>query len=88
MKVLVTIDDLGMAEDVNRGAEILLSKGVVHCLSIMATGPELPEAVELARNFNVAVSTVLVLIFAGAVAGFFPAWRAASIHTIEALKDE
>ena len=39
-------------------------------------------------NFNVAISTVLVLIFAGAVAGFFPAWRAASIHTIEALRDE
>ena len=39
-------------------------------------------------NFNVAISTVLVLIFAGAVAGFFPAWRAASIHTIDALRDE
>ncbi len=39
-------------------------------------------------NFNVAITTVFVLIFAGAVAGFFPAWRAASIHTIEALRDE
>jgi putative ABC transport system permease protein len=39
-------------------------------------------------NFNVAISTVFVLIFAGAVAGFFPAWRAANIHVIEALKDE
>jgi putative ABC transport system permease protein len=39
-------------------------------------------------NFNVAISTVIVLIFAGAVAGFFPAWRAANIHVIEALKDE
>lgn len=39
-------------------------------------------------NFNVALSTVFVLIFAGAAAGFFPAWRAANIHVIEALKDE
>ncbi|MDV7139986.1 ABC transporter permease [Maribacter sp. TH_r10] len=39
-------------------------------------------------NFNVALSTVFVLIFAGAVAGFFPAWRAANIHVIDALRDE
>lgn len=39
-------------------------------------------------NFNVALSTVLVLIFAGTVAGFFPAWRAAKIQVIEALRDE
>jgi len=39
-------------------------------------------------NFNVAISTVFVLIVAGAVAGFFPAWRAANIHVIDALKDE
>ena len=39
-------------------------------------------------NFNVALATVFVLIIAGAIAGFFPAWRAANIHVIEALKDE
>ena len=39
-------------------------------------------------NFNVAVSTVFLLIMAGTLAGFFPAWRAANIHTINALKDE
>ena len=39
-------------------------------------------------NFNVAFSTVLLLIIAGAVAGFFPAWRAANIHIIDALRDE
>ncbi len=39
-------------------------------------------------NFNVALATVFVLILAGTVAGFFPAWRAAHIHTIDALKDE
>ena len=39
-------------------------------------------------NFNVAISTVFVLIIAGAIAGYFPARRAANIHVIEALKDE
>ncbi len=39
-------------------------------------------------NFNVALSTVFVLILAGALAGFFPAWRAAHIHTIDALRDQ
>ncbi len=39
-------------------------------------------------NFNVALSTVFILVFAGAVAGFFPAWRAARIKPIIALRDE
>ncbi|HLT52231.1 MAG TPA: FtsX-like permease family protein, partial [Arenibacter sp.] len=39
-------------------------------------------------NFTVAMSTVLLLIFAGVLAGFFPAWRAASIKPIDALRDE
>jgi len=59
MKVLVTIDDLGMAAGVNSGAEILLSRGVVHCLSIMATGPELSGAIKLARDYDIAVSVHL-----------------------------
>jgi putative ABC transport system permease protein len=39
-------------------------------------------------NFNVAITTVLILIFIGTLAGFVPAWRAASIKVITALKDE
>ncbi len=39
-------------------------------------------------DFNVALMTVFLLIFAGTVAGFFPAWRAARIRPIEALKEE
>jgi putative ABC transport system permease protein len=39
-------------------------------------------------DFKVAFITVLILVIAGAVAGFFPAYRAASIKPIEALRDE
>lgn len=39
-------------------------------------------------NFNVAVSTVLLLIAAGTLAGFFPAWKAVRVQVIEALRDE
>ncbi|MBB4118771.1 putative ABC transport system permease protein [Mesonia hippocampi] len=39
-------------------------------------------------NFNVALSTVIVLIVAGGIAGFFPARRAARIKPIVALRDE
>ena len=39
-------------------------------------------------DFKLALTMVLVLIMAGAVAGFFPAWRAARIKPIVALRDE
>jgi putative ABC transport system permease protein len=39
-------------------------------------------------DFKVAVSATLLLILAGAIAGFFPARRAASIRPIEALREE
>lgn len=39
-------------------------------------------------NFNIAISTVFILVVAGALAGFIPAYRAAKIKPIDALRDE
>ncbi len=39
-------------------------------------------------DFTVAITTVVILVIAGAVAGFFPAYRASTIKPIEALRDE
>ncbi|HLS30717.1 MAG TPA: ABC transporter permease [Flavobacteriaceae bacterium] len=41
-----------------------------------------------AVNFQVAVATVVILVIAGTIAGFFPARRAARIKPIDALTDE
>ncbi|MGO4918374.1 ABC transporter permease [Maribacter spongiicola] len=64
---------------------LILSMGL---LEIVGPHVEVDYVLNPSVNFNVALTTVFVLIFAGAVAGFFPAWRAAKIHVIEALKDE
>lgn len=39
-------------------------------------------------NLRIALTTLAILVVAGALAGFFPARRAASIKPIEALRDE
>jgi putative ABC transport system permease protein len=39
-------------------------------------------------DFNIALSTVFILAFAGGLAGFIPAYRAAKIRPIVALRDE
>lgn len=57
-------------------------------LEIVGPYVEVDYVVNPSVNFNVALSTVFVLILAGTVAGFFPAWRAVRVHTIEALRDE
>ncbi|MDN3494172.1 ABC transporter permease [Winogradskyella bathintestinalis] len=39
-------------------------------------------------DFNIALTTVFLLVLAGALAGFIPAYRAAMIKPIDALRDE
>ena len=39
-------------------------------------------------NFNVAISATLLIILAGALAGLFPALRAAKVEPVEALRAE
>lgn len=39
-------------------------------------------------DFSVALTTLFLLVFSGALAGFFPAYRAAKIKPIVALRDE
>jgi putative ABC transport system permease protein len=39
-------------------------------------------------DFGVAITTLILLVLAGAIAGFFPAYRAAKIKPIVALRDE
>ena len=39
-------------------------------------------------DFNTALTTVFILVFAGAIAGFIPAYRAAKIKPIVALRDQ
>lgn len=65
--------------------------GLIFALAILEfAGPmvELDFMLNPSVNFNIALSTVIILIVAGAVAGFFPAWRGASIKPIDALRDE
>jgi putative ABC transport system permease protein len=64
---------------------LILSMGL---LELIGPYVQVDYIVNPSVNFNVAISTVFLLIIAGAVAGFFPAWRAANIHTIDALRDE
>ena len=39
-------------------------------------------------DFGAALGATAFLVFAGALAGFFPAWRAARVNPVEALRDE
>ncbi|RNC91848.1 MAG: ABC transporter permease [Allomuricauda sp.] len=64
---------------------LILSMGL---LEIIGPNVEIDYVVNPSVNFNVAFTTVIVLISAGTLAGFFPAWRAANIQVINALRDE
>ena len=65
--------------------------GLILALALLEfIGPmvDLDFMVNPSVNFNIALTTVVILIVAGAIAGFFPAWRGARIKPIEALRDE
>jgi len=63
---------------------LVLGVGLLEVLS----GIDAPFFSNPSADFGLAVSATLLLIFAGAVAGFVPAQRAAKIKPIEALRDE
>ncbi|WP_430906668.1 ABC transporter permease [Maribacter sp. 2-571] len=64
---------------------LIFSMGLLELLGPMV---EVDYVVNPSIDFNVALITVFLLIFAGALAGFFPAYRAARIQPIIALRDE
>ena len=66
-------------------AGLILSMGL---LEIVGPNVEVDYVVNPSVDLSIALTMVLLLIIAGGFAGFFPAWRAASIQPIEALKDE
>ena len=57
-------------------------------LEVVGPNIEIDYVLNPSVNFQVAFTTVIVLVLAGAIAGFFPAWRAVRVHTIDALRDE
>jgi putative ABC transport system permease protein len=57
-------------------------------LEIVGPNIEVDYIMNPSVNFNVAFSTVIVLIVAGTLAGFVPAYRAAKVKVIESLRDE
>lgn len=66
-------------------AGLIFSMGL---LEIVGPNVEVDYVLNPSVNFSIAMSMVIILIIAGAIAGFFPAWRAAKIKPIIALKDE
>ena len=65
--------------------------GLIFSMGLLElVGPEIDVDYVLnpSVDFKVALSTVILLIGAGAVAGFFPAWKAVRVQVIEALKEE
>ncbi|MEM9361230.1 MAG: ABC transporter permease [Bacteroidota bacterium] len=57
-------------------------------LELLGPNIQIDFIINPSLNFNVAFTTVMVLIFAGTLAGFVPAWRAAKVQVIESLRDE
>lgn len=66
-------------------AGLILSMGL---LEIVGPNVQVDYVLNPSVNFSIAVTMVILLIIAGALAGFIPAWKAANIQPIEALRDE
>lgn len=66
-------------------AGLIFSMGL---LEIVGPNIEVDYVLNPSVDFSIAMTMVVVLIIAGALAGFIPAWRAANIQPIEALRDE
>ena len=65
--------------------------GLIAGLGILeAVGPQIQsDFIKYPQvNFQIALTTVFLLVFAGSLAGFVPAYRAAKIKPIIALRDE
>ncbi|REE81747.1 putative ABC transport system permease protein [Lutibacter oceani] len=57
-------------------------------LEVVGPNIEVDYVLNPSVNFSMAITMVIVLIVAGALAGFFPAWKAATIQPIKALSHE
>ncbi|MET2983829.1 ABC transporter permease [Aureibaculum conchae] len=66
-------------------AGLILSMGL---LEILGPNIEVDYVSNPTVNFSIAMTMVILLIIAGAIAGFFPAWKAAKVQPIVALRDE
>jgi len=57
-------------------------------LEVVGPNVEVDYIMNPSVDLRVALTTVFVLVLAGTIAGFFPAWRAANVQVVEALRDE
>lgn len=69
---------------------LVLGVGLIELISfgLQSVGAELPFFKNPEIDFQVAITAMLLLIFAGAIAGLVPAARAAKIMPIEAMRAE
>ena len=57
-------------------------------LEVVGPNIEVDYVLNPSVNFSMAITMVIVLIVAGALAGFIPAWKAANIQPVQALSHE